>query len=216
VIAAPTRSDLVNVAPTETGVVPYFGPAVLALVLQHLAVTLVALSLVRERSSGIVELFRIAPVSTVEILLGKVLAFGLLAALVALGTFALLAELGVPTLGDPLHLAGILGLLLVASLGLGTLIAAISDSERQAVQLSLLVLLGSVFFSGFVLDVDEFQPEVRGVAYLLPVTHGIRLAQDVMLHGWTNAPWHAMALAALAAAFLFVSWAVLRRAMTRL
>ena len=41
--------------------------------------------------------------------------------------------------------------------------------------------------SGFVLNVDEFEPAVRGVAYVLPVTHGIRLAQDVMLHGWITA-----------------------------
>jgi len=216
VIAAPTRSELVNVAPSEPGVVSYFGPAVLALVLQHLAVTLVSLSLVRERTSGIIELFRISPISTVEVILGKVLAFGLLAAAIAVGTLALLGELGVPTLGDPVHLAGVLGLLLVASLGLGTLIAVVSDSERQAVQLSLLVLLASVFFSGFVLNVDEFQPEVRGVAYLLPVTHGIRLAQDVMLHGWINAPWHAAALAGIAAGLLFASWVLLRRGMTRL
>ena len=45
-----------------------------------------------------------------------------------------------------------IALLLVASLGLGLFIAVVSDSERQAVQLSLLVLLASVFFSGFVLS----------------------------------------------------------------
>jgi ABC-type multidrug transport system permease subunit len=54
------------------------------------------------------------------------------------------------------------------------------------------------------------------VAYVLPVTHGIRLAQDVMLHGWINAPWHAAALAGIAAVLLFVSWVLLRRGMTRL
>ena len=62
----------------QPGVLAYFGPAVLALILQHLAVTLVALSLVRERTTGVMELFRIAPVSTSEILAGKVLAYGLL------------------------------------------------------------------------------------------------------------------------------------------
>jgi ABC-2 type transport system permease protein len=216
VIAAPTRAELVNVAPTEPTVVSYFGPAVLALVLQHMAVTLVALSLVRERTSGMIELFRVSPLTTIELVTGKVVAFGVMAAGIGVATVVLLRWLGVPELGDPVYLVGVFGLLLLASLGLGLFIAVASDSERQAVQLSLLVLLASVFFSGFVLSVDEFSPLLRGVAYLLPVTHGIRLAQDVMLLGWTNAPWHAAALATIAAVLLVASWALLRRGMTRI
>ena len=50
----------------------------------------------------------------------------------------------------------VVALLSFASLGLGLLISTIVDSERQAVQLSMLVLLASVFFSGFVLPLDQF------------------------------------------------------------
>ncbi len=101
VVAAPTRAEVVNEAPSQPGVVAFFGPAVLALILQHLAVTLVALSLVRERTSGVIELFRIAPVSPAEVLGGKVMAFGLLGGAIAALTIALLvAGFGVPMLGD--------------------------------------------------------------------------------------------------------------------
>ncbi len=79
--------------------------------------------------------------------------------------------------------------MLLASLGIGLLIAVISDSERQAVQLSLLLLLASVFFSGFVLAISEFTEPVRVLAYMLPVTHGIRLMQDIMLRGGTTQTW---------------------------
>lgn len=216
VVAAPTRAQLVNEAPSQPGVVAYFAPAVLALILQHLAVTLVALSLVRERTSGVIELFRISPVSTTEVLVGKVLAFGLLGGAIAALTIGLVvAGFAVPILGDPAVVAGTVALLLVASLGLGLLIATVSDSERQAVQLSLLVLLASVFFSGFVLSIDEFNAPVRAVAYLLPVTHGIRLLQDVMLRGSTTNVWEFGALAAIALVTLVAAWLFLRRGMTR-
>ncbi len=216
IIAAPTRAELLNEAPLEPGVIAFYGPAVLALILQHLAVTLVALSLVRERTTGIIELFRISPISPWEVIVGKVLAFGILAALISLATVALLVTaLGVPLLGDPLFLAGILLLVTVASLALGLLVAMISDSERQAVQLSLLVLLASVFFSGFVLPIEEFNAPVRTIGYMLPVTHGIRLAQDVMLRGWTDATWQIGALAAIAGVLLVVTWLLLRRNMVR-
>jgi ABC-2 type transport system permease protein len=216
VVAAPTRAELVNVAPSQPGVIAYFGPAVLALILQHLAVTLVALSLVRERTTGVIELFRIAPVSTTEVLVGKVLAFGLLGSGIAFITVALLVYgFGVPMLANEALVAATIVLLLVASLGLGLLIAVVSDSERQAVQLSLLVLLASVFFSGFVLSIEEFTEPVRAIAYMLPVTHGIRLLQDLMLRGSTTQAWEFLALAGIAMVTLVAAWALLRRSMTR-
>jgi ABC-2 type transport system permease protein len=214
VVAAPTRAEVLNAAPTTPSVLDYFGPAVLALILQHLAVTLVALSLVRERRSGVMELFRIAPVSTSELLVGKILAFGMIGALIAVITLALLTGvLGIPILGTTLAVAVVVGLLLLASLGLGLLIAVVSDSERQAVQLSLLVLLASVFFSGFVLSIDEFTEPVRAIAYMLPVTHGIRLLQDVMLRGGTVEVWQSAALGIIAALTLTAAWIGMRRSM---
>jgi ABC-2 type transport system permease protein len=108
-----------------------------------------------------------------------------------------------------------MGLVLLASLGIGLLIAVISDSERQAVQLSLLLLLASVFFSGFVLAITEFSEPVRALAYMLPVTHGIALAQDIMLRGSVVQNWQFAALVLIAIVTLTVAWAGLRRGMTR-
>ena len=51
VIAADV-AEIRNVSPSTSYVISYFAPAVLALILQHLAVTLVAMSLVRERTTG--------------------------------------------------------------------------------------------------------------------------------------------------------------------
>ena len=214
VIAAPTESRLTNLAPRAPTVTSFFGPAVLALILQHLAVSLVSLSLVRERSSGLMELFRISPVTAAEVIAGKVLAFGLLGFVVAGLTMLLLVSiLGVPSFGDAGSLALVVGLLILASLGVGLFVAMISDSERQTVQLSLLVLLASVFFSGFVLAIDQFTPPVRALAYALPVTHGIQLLQDLMLRGTTNHVWQAGALVAIAGVTLLAAWLLLRRNM---
>ena len=216
VVAAPTRAEIRNVAPSTPDVISYFAPAVLALILQHLAVTLVAMSLVRERTSGVIELFRIAPVSTAEVLTGKLLAFGLIGGAIAALTVALLVlGLGVPMIAPAGWVALTITLLLVASIGLGLLIAVVSDSERQAVQLSLLVLLASVFFSGFVLPIMEFSEPVRALAYTLPVTHGIRLLQDFMLKGGTNQAWELLALAIIGLVTLVLAWLLLRRGMTR-
>ncbi|HEX5589894.1 MAG TPA: ABC transporter permease [Candidatus Limnocylindrales bacterium] len=214
VIASPVTASTENIAPTTPGIIPYFGPAALALVLQHMAVALVALSVVRERRSGAMDLFRIAPVRSVELILGKVLAYGFLGAVIAASSVALLVGvLGVPLLGQLGLVAGVIGLLLLASLGLGLLISIVSDSERQAVQLSLLVLLASMFFSGFVLRIGEFNEPVQVAARALPVTHGIALLQDLLLRGEILRLWQVGALAAIAGVLLLASWGLLRREM---
>ena len=212
VVAAPTTVSVTNVAPTQPNVVGFAAPAALALMLQHMAVTLTALSFVRERMSGAMELLRVSPVNSFELALGKYLGLGIVSGIIAAISVALLVfGLGVPLLGNIWLIVLVIALLIAASLGLGLIISVVSDSERQAVQLSLLLLLASVFFSGFVLPVHEFREGVQYAAYVLPVTHGIRLLQDLMLRGDTTSWWQLGVLGALAGGFLILTVVLLRR-----
>jgi ABC-2 type transport system permease protein len=216
VIAAPTDALIDNVAQSQPTVVQYFAPAVLALILQHLAVTLIALSIVRERTSGLFELFRISPITTAELVTGKLVAYGLFAGAVALTTIALLVVgFHIPILAQPGWIALIAGLIISSSLGLGLLIAAVSDSEPQTVQLSLLVLLASVFFSGFVLAINEFSEPIRSLIYILPVANGIRLLSDFMFRGGTVVSWQIWMLVGLSVAYIALAWLLLRRVVAR-
>ena len=216
VIAAPTEAKLDNVAQSQPTVVQYFAPAVLALILQHLAVTLIALSVVREKNSGLFELFRISPITTAELVTGKLIAYGLFAGAVAFATIALLVVgFHVPFLAQPGWIALIAGLLVAASLGLGLVIAAVSDSEAQAVQLTLLVLLASVFFSGFVLAISEFSEPVRSLIYILPVANAIRLFSDFMFRGGTVVVWQIWVLVGLSVVYIGGAWLLLRRVVAR-
>jgi len=216
VIARPTTAETENVAPTEPKVLSFFGPAVFALVLQHLAITLTALSLVRERLSGQMDRFRVAPVTSMELLVGKYVAYAVLSLAVAgIVGVLLVGVLGVPLLGGVLPFVGIVLLLTFASLGVGLLISLIADSERQAVQLSMLVLLASVFFSGFVLPVSDFAEWTQYLAYSLPVTHGIGLLQDHMLRGDLRDPWMLGVLAGIGLILYVGSLLRLRRVLRR-
>ena len=215
VVAAPTRSETANLAPTTPSIVNFYGPAALALIIQHLAVTLLALSLVAERGRGRLEILRVAPVSTAEILLGKGLALAALSGLVAVITTVGLVAAGVPLLSGALPAAGVIALTTAASLTLGILVGALSTHDRQAVQLSLLILLASVFFSGFVLAIDEFRPLAQAFAWLLPVTHGIALLQDLMLRGLSAATANVAALVGLTAAYGLLGWLLFRRAVVQ-
>ena len=212
VVARPTKAETENVAPSDPSVVNFFGPAVFALVIQHLAITLTALSLVRERLSGRMDRYRVAPVSSMELLVGKYVAYGMLSLATAAIVGALLVGvLGVPLLGGWAMFVAIVLLLAFASLGIGLLISLVADSERQAVQLAMLVLLASVFFSGFVLPVTDFARWTQAISYALPVTHGISLLQEHMLRGDVRDTWMLGALAGIGLVLYIGSLLRLRR-----
>jgi len=199
VVASPLKLEARNMAPAQPTFVTFFAPAILALVLQHLAITLTALSMIRERTSGAMDLFRVSPVHGLELLVGKYLAYGVLTLLIAGFLVAMLTtSLGVPLVGERLALVRLVLLLTFASLGLGLLISLIANSERHAVQLAMLVLLAAMFFSGFVLPVEEFREPIKYLAYAMPVTYGVALFQDEMLRGGGGTPaWYAAALLAI-------------------
>jgi ABC-2 type transport system permease protein len=189
VLAAPFSVEASNTVPAEPTAIGFFAPAVVALLLQHIAVSLASLSMVRDRLLGATEVYRVAPVSPLEIIVGKTLSYGLLLGLVSVALFFLVNRLlGVPMLGQPIWAIASLGLLLFASLGLGFFIAGLAETETQAVQLAMLVLLASIFFGGFFLALETLWEPIRAISYVLPVTFGSIDLRDVMLRGVTPEP----------------------------
>lgn len=206
VIVSPLQPQYSNEGGGTLDYMTFYAPAVLALLIQHIAVTLAALSLVRERLLGAVEIFRVTPVSTMQVLLGKYLAYILfLAILTAVLVVGMLA-LHVPFLGRPILFAEMMLLLIIGALGIGFVISTVSKSDTQAVQFSMLVLLVSIFFSGLFLPLENFWPPVRIIGYLLPITPAIVGLQDIVLRGRVPELWTWVDLAAIAATtFLIVS-----------
>ena len=214
IIVEPFLTETESIAEVSPSLADYFAPAVLALLLQHLAVTFAGLSIVRDRQQGTMELFRVSPLSAIETLLGKYLAYlavgGLVAAALAAGaTYGL----GVPILGEPRQNALVVGGLLFASLGVGFVISLISQNENQAVQYSMLVLLTGVFFSGFLVILTAITKPIRYISWAMPVTYGIELLRNVTFRGQII-QWEFVAvLYGLGIALMFVAWFLLRRQM---
>ena len=182
-IVSPLSADYQNIRGQSLSFVTYYAPSVMALILQHIALTLGALSLVRERLRGSMELFRVAPISINSILVGKYLAYLLFVGIIAALLVVALVFMRTPFLGSPLYFAALTLLLIFTSAGYGFLISAISKTDSQAVQWSMLALLLSIIFSGFFLPLENFWLPVRVISYALPMTHGILGFRNIMLEG---------------------------------
>jgi len=183
-IASPFEGQVALAEGEQIPLAAYYAPAVAIVLLQHLLVTLMAVSLVRESELGTAELYRAAPLRTWEIVVGKYLAFGLIAALVGAVLLAAMGYgLGVPLLGQPEELVVVLALSCISSAGLGLCVAGLARNHSQAVQYTMLVLLATVFLSGFVLSLERFLPFLSWLALALPPTHAISVVREIMLQG---------------------------------
>lgn len=216
VIVRPFRPEVQSIAAVQPDVANYYAPSVIVLLLQHLSLTFAALSIVRERRLGATELFYVAPLSPFETLLGKYLSymiFGIV--LTAILTAVLVFVLQVPMLGSWGDYSLVLIALIFASLGFGFTLSMLSQSDTQAVQYSMLVLLSSVFFSGFFLSLESFWAPIRAISWLLPASYAIAMLQDIMLRGYLPSFWLLIGLTALGLIFMYISYVLLRWLMAR-
>lgn len=212
VLAAPFELQMEDIAPLEDSFTAFYAPAVLALLVQHLAVTLGALSMSRIRLIGMMDILRVSPVRAGEVVAGNYLSYGALCAVAAAALVALtVILLDVPVFGSWLLVAGALALLIAASLGVGFVVSMLSASEQQAAQLAMLILLCSIFFSGFVFALDRIAWPVRALSYVLPSTYAIRALQDVMLRGVLREPLDLTYLGLAAGLFLIGTLLLFKR-----
>jgi ABC-2 type transport system permease protein len=214
VITSPFTVDIESATGIELELTDFFTPAVIVLLLQHLFVTFAALSIVQERRAGTMELFKTSPISAFEILFGKTLSFFTFGLVIA-ATITLLVVyvLGSPMLGTWTNYTIAIVVLLLTSLAVGFFISLISENDTQAVQFSMLLLLASIFFSGFFLDLRLMWEPMKGFSFILPATYGINIMHNVMLRGLPLPLIYIGGLALIGFLLFLVDWAIMRRLM---
>jgi ABC-2 type transport system permease protein len=182
-IISPFRETYTNLRGSAYSMVIFYAPAVLALLVQQLSITLASLGLVRERQMGSFEMFRVSPLKFIQILIGKSLAYITYVTIAGIVLTLLLRLINIPLPIDFVQYFLLLVLLATSSVGIGFLISATARTDSQAIQLSMLVLLLSIFFTSFFLPITGFAWPAWIIALLLPMTHAIQGFQDVMLAG---------------------------------
>lgn len=182
-IISPVQQTYTNLRGTPFSLVVFYAPSVLALLVQHLAITLASLGLVRERQMGSFEMFRVSPLKFTPILLGKAVAYISYVAVAGVLLTLLLGLLKVPLPSSYGAYLALLLLLATASAGIGFSISALSRTDSQAIQLTMLTLLLSIFFTGFFLPITGFAWPAWIIALLIPMTYAIEGFQTLMLAG---------------------------------
>ena len=159
-------------------------PALIGVILSLTMVIFTAVSLVRERERGNLELLITTPVRPIELMIGKLLpyvAVGLVQTTIILLTGVLLFDVPVNGSLPQLYLGA--SLFIAATLALGLVISTLVQTQFQAMQMGFLTLLPSILLSGFLFPFEGMPPVVRAIAQILPLTHFNDIVRGVVLRG---------------------------------
>lgn len=159
-------------------------PAMAGILLQLLAVSLTSMSVVRERELGTIEQLLITPARPLELMFAKLIP-NIMVAAFSMAMVVLLGVhwFGVPFQGDPWLFVWLSLLFLVCGLGQGLLISTVTQTQKQAQQISQLLMVLSLLLTGFIYPRAPMPPAVRAVGDLIPLTYFIRIVRGIFTKG---------------------------------
>ena len=162
----------------------FYIPGVIGIVLQIGTTFATAMAVVREREKGTLEQLLVSPLSRWALMLGKLVPYLCIGMTMAIFLFLIMRFLfHVP-------IAGNVGAMMVATfvyvfalLSLGLLVATKAENQMQALQMSMVFMLPSVFFSGFVFPRETMPWIFYALGALMPATYFIALMRAIILRG---------------------------------
>jgi ABC-2 type transport system permease protein len=161
-------------------------PGLIALIMQIIVVTHSAMAVVREREAGTLEQLLATPARPFERIIAKLVP-GMLVAMVDMAVVIAIGVLWfqVPFEGNILVLALLSILFIISSMGLGLLISALANTQRQAQQISSLIQLLSMLLTGFLYPRTTMPLSTQIIGNLIPLTYFVRIIRGIMTKGIT-------------------------------
>lgn len=162
----------------------YYIPGVIALMVTITTLMLSALSIVREKEIGTIEQLIVSPLKPHELIIGKLLPFGVLA-LINMVLITLTAELvfKVPFRGSIALLFLATVVFLLTSLGVGLFISTISSTQQEAVMSTFLFFMPANLLSGFMFPLNNMPQIVQYATYLNPLRYYLTILRGIFLKG---------------------------------
>jgi ABC-2 type transport system permease protein len=172
----------------------FFLPGLMTVLLLFVTTMLTAFSIVREKERGTLEQLFVTPVRPLGLMMGKIMPYFVLA-LVEMGTIVIFMRyvFGVPIQGSVVLLFALATLYMFAHLALGMLISSKANSQNDAMQRSMGVMLPTIFLSGYIFPRDTMPLIFYMMSFLLPATYMMDIARGIILRGaglsdlWLNA-----------------------------
>ncbi len=159
-------------------------PGLIGALLMQTTITIMAVAIVRERERGTLEALIVSPLRRWEIMLGKIIpnllvAYGQMTLALTIAHFVF----AVPIRGSVTLLYGLSALFMMGTLGIGIYMSTVARTIPQAMQLSMLAILPSIYLSGLLFPIEGMPEPAQYLARMLPVTYFLRIVRGIVLKG---------------------------------
>ncbi len=164
---------------------PNFVPGVMALILMLVCVMLTAISIVREKELGTMEILLVSPFNPIFVVLSKAFPY-LILSLVNVTSILLLSVfvLDLPINGSLFLLYAESTLFIITCLSIGLLISVRTASQQVAMLISLMgMLLPTILFSGFMFPIENMPVPLQIISNLVPAKWFYIIVKSVMIKG---------------------------------
>ncbi len=163
-------------------------PGLIGTILTMTMVMFTSLGMTRERERGTMENLLATPVRPSEVMVGKILPYVVIGYLqlgvVLLAAFFLFE---VPMVGSFALLMAMIGVFIIANLGVGFTFSTVARNQLQAVQMTFFFFLPSMLLSGFMFPFRAMPVWAQWIGEVLPLTHFLRIVRGILLKGSTAA-----------------------------
>ena len=162
-----------------------FVPGVMAMVLLLVCTMMTAITIVKEKELGTMEVILVSPMRPQLVVLAKAVPY-LLLSTINIASILLLSVfvLEVPVNGSLFLLVLVSILFILVSLSLGLLISSRAESQQTAMFISLIALfLPTVMLSGFMFPVENMPLPLRIVSNIVPAKWYYSIVKSVMIKG---------------------------------
>lgn len=164
---------------------PNFVPGVMAMVLMLICVLMTAISIVKEKETGTMEILLVSPFKPVFVILSKAVPYFFLS-MVNVATILLLSVyvLKVPIKGSIVLLLAESTLFIISNLVLGILISIKTSTQESAMLISLMgLLLPIAVFSGFMFPIESMPVSLQIFSHVLPSKWFYTIVKSIMIKG---------------------------------
>ena len=189
----------------------FFLPGIIGVLIMQVSLILTGTSIVREKENNTLEQIIVSPISKVQFIFGKTLPY----VLIAFVDFYLILVLGwmLFDLPAPVSMMGHFQLFALAFvyvsglIALGLVISSISQTQQQAIFISIFFLIPSILLSGFIFPIEAMPTYIQPVSYVLPFTYFVDIIRGILIkdNGFAVLSGDYFALLAFAVLFIAVS-----------
>ncbi len=164
---------------------PNFVPGVMALVLMLIGVMMTAVSIVREKERGTMEILLVSPFKPFLVIISK--AFPYL--IISIVNVMIILTLSIWLLDLPVNGSIVLLfcesiLLIITALSLGLLISTVTDSQQTAMLMSMMgMMLPTMLFTGFMFPIENMPLPLQYISNVVPAKWYYIIVKSIMIKG---------------------------------